>query len=57
MEQYNSDCGTLEQRWCNSGTMIVEQILWNSGTEMMEKWNNGGGTVEQFNRDGATVEQ
>ena len=57
MEQYNSDCGTLEQRWCNSGTMIVEQIWWNSGTEMMEKWDNGGGTVKQFNRDGPTVEQ
>ena len=34
VEQWNNDGGT------------VEQICWNSGTEMVEEWNNDGGTEE-----------
>ena len=34
VEQWNSDGGTVEQRWWNNATMIVEQ------------WKNDGGTVE-----------
>ena len=29
VEQWNGDGGTVEQRWLNNGTEIVEQ--WNSG--------------------------
>ena len=25
----------------------VEQIWWNSGTDMVDQWNSDGGTVEQ----------
>ena len=35
LEQWNSDGGTVEKSWWNSGTVIVEQ------------WNSDGGTVEQ----------
>ena len=35
MEQRNNDGGTVEQIW------------WNSGTEMVDQWNSDGGTVEQ----------
>ena len=35
LEQWNSDGGTVEQKW------------WNSVTEVREEWNNDGGTVEQ----------
>ena len=35
VEQWNSDSGTVEQLWRNSGTDMVEQ------------WNNESGTVEQ----------
>ena len=35
VEQWNNDGGTEEQRWCNSGTMMVEQR------------NSYCGTVEQ----------
>ena len=35
VEQCNSDYGTVEKRWWNSGTMMVEQR------------NRDGGTVEQ----------
>ena len=35
VEQCNSDYGTEEQLWWNSGTMMVEQ------------WNNDAKTVEQ----------
>ena len=34
MEQWKIDGG------------IVEQLQWNSETEMVEEWNNDGGTVE-----------
>ena len=45
VEQWNNDGGTKEQRWWNSGTMMVEQR--NRGTEMVEQWNRDGGRVEQ----------
>ena len=35
VEQWNNDGGTVEQLW------------WNSRTEVVEQWNNDGGTVEQ----------
>ena len=35
VEQRNSDGGTMEKRWWNSGTMMVEQ------------WNSDGQTEEQ----------
>ena len=35
VEQWNSDYGTEEQLWLNSGKQMVEQ------------WNIDGGTVEQ----------
>ena len=35
VEQWNNDGGTVEQRWGNSGTMMVEHR------------NSYGGTVEQ----------
>ena len=51
VEQWNNDGGTVEQRWWNSGTMMVEQgnskLLWNSGTMMVEQWKRYGGTVQQ----------
>ena len=54
VEQWNSDSGTVEQLWRNSGTMRVEQISgtvqqrwWNSATVMEEQWNRYGGTVAQ----------
>ena len=34
VEQWNSDGGTVEQRW------------WNSGTVMVDEWNRYGGKVE-----------
>ena len=34
VEQWNSDSGTEEQLW------------WNSGTEVVKQWSNDGGTVE-----------
>ena len=64
VDQWNSDSGTEEQLWWNSGTMMVEQ--WNNdGTMRVEQWNRysgiveqwNSGTVEQWNRDGGTVEQ
>ena len=36
MEQWNSDGGTVEQIWQNTGTVIVD------------KWNNDGGREEQL---------
>ena len=42
VEQSNRYGGTVEQRW------------WNSGTEMVEPWKNDGGPVENY---GGTVEQ
>ena len=33
LEQWNSDGGTVEQRW------------WNTVTEMTEEWNNGNNDV------------
>ena len=36
VEQCNSDCGTEEQLW------------WNSGTKMVEQRNSDGGTEEQL---------
>ena len=55
MEQWNSDGGTVEQSWWNSGTVrwysVVEQwnsdggtVRWKSGTVMVEQC---GGTVKQ----------
>ena len=35
VEQRNSDSGTVEQKWWNNGTVIVEQ------------YNRDGGTVDQ----------
>ena len=35
VKEWNSDGGTEEQLW------------WNSGTEMVDQRNNDGGTVEQ----------
>ena len=35
VEQCNSDWGTQEQLW------------WNSGTEVVGQWNNDAGTMEQ----------
>ena len=35
VEQWNSDRGTEEQLW------------WNSGTEVVEQWNSDGGIVEE----------
>ena len=64
VEQRNSYGGTGEQRWRNSGIMMVEQ--WNS---YGKEWKRDGGTVEQrwltsgkimleqWNSDGGTVEQ
>ena len=42
VEQGNSYGETGEQRWWNSGTMMVEQ--WNS---YGKEWKRDGGTVEQ----------
>ena len=42
VEQCNNDTGTVEQRWWNSGTMMVEQ--W---TMTVEQWKSDGGKVEQ----------
>ena len=57
MEQWNS--GTVEQRWWNSETVMVEGL-----NRYGEQWNNDGGTVEQicstveqWNVDGGPVEQ
>ena len=35
VEQWNSDGGTEEQLW------------WNSGTDMVDQWNNDGETEKQ----------
>ena len=43
VEKWKRDGGTVENY---GGT--VEQIWWNSGTEMVDQWNNNGGTVEQI---------
>ena len=45
MEQRNSYGGTVEERWWNSGTMMVEQRNRDGAT--VEQWNNDGGTEEQ----------
>ena len=42
VEQWNNDGETVQQRWWNSGAVMVEQ--WNSE---MEHWNRDGGRVEQ----------
>ena len=67
VEQCNSDYGTEERLWWNSGKEMVEQR--NRGTEMVEQWNNDGGTeeqrwwysgtmmVEQWKRYGGRVQQ
>ena len=31
----------MEEQWNNDGGR-VEQIWWNSGTEMVDQWNNDG---------------
>ena len=45
VEQWNRDGGT------------VEQLLWNSETEMVDQWKNDGGTAEQIWWNSGTVEQ
>ena len=47
MEQCNSDCGTEEQLWWNSGIMMVEQWKRYGETVIVEQWNGNGGTKEQ----------
>ena len=42
VEQRNRD---VDQQ--NNDGGLVEQLWWNSGTEMVEQLNNDGGTVEQ----------
>ena len=42
VDQWNNDGGPVENY---GGT--VEQIGWNSGTDMVEQWNRYGGTVEK----------
>ena len=42
VEQWNRDGGTVEQRW------------WNSETEIVEQWDNDGG---QWRRDAGTVKE
>ena len=44
-EQWNRDGGPMEQ--CNSDYGTEEQLWWNSGKEMVEQWINDGETVEQ----------
>ena len=36
---------------------MVEQLWWNSGTDLVEQWNNDGGTEEQLWWNSETVEQ
>ena len=64
VEQWNSDGGTEEQLWWNSGTDIVEQWKsmvehWSRDGGAVEKlwWNSGTEMVEQRNSYGGTVEQ
>ena len=64
MERRNSYGGTVEKRWWNSGTIMVEQRnrdgeQWNrySGTVEQRWWNSGTMMVEQWNRYGKTVQQ
>ena len=56
VDQWHNDGGPLENY---GGT--VEQIWWNSETDMVEQSNSYGGTVEQIGwnsrTDGGTVEQ
>ena len=51
--------GIVEQCWWSSGTVMVEQCMWKSDSEIggtvkqclwssvVEQWNSDGGTVEQ----------
>ena len=69
VEQRNSYGETVEKRWWNSGTMMVEQ--WNGYSATVEQnsgpleklwWNRGTVMVEQLNsgtvnRYGGTVQQ
>ena len=36
----------MVEQWNNEGG-TVEQIWWNSGTDMEEQWNRDGGPVQQ----------
>ena len=45
VEEWNSDGGTVEQRWRNSGTEMTEERS-NDG-ETVEQWNSGTMMVEQ----------
>ena len=54
MERRNSYGGTVEKRWWNSGTIMVEQrnrdgeqLNRYSGTVVVVERNSYGGTVEQ----------
>ena len=69
VEQRNSYGETVEKRWWNSGTMMVEQwngysatVEQNSGPLKKLSWNRGTVMVEQLNsgtvnRYGGTVQQ
>ena len=54
MEQWNSVGGNVEQCWCNSGTVMVEQCRWNNESEIV-RWNSKTVFVEKWNRVGGTV--
>ena len=43
VEQWNRDGATVEQRWWNSATVIMEQR-----DNEVEQWNSYGGRVEQI---------
>ena len=45
VELWNSDGGTVDQKWKNSGT------------EVREEWSNDGGTLEQCNSGTMMVEK
>ena len=53
----NSDSGTEEQLWWNSGTEMVDQRNRDDRPEEHRWWNSGTMMVEQRNSDGGTVEQ
>ena len=46
VEQRNSDSGTVEQRWWNSGTVMMEQCNRDYGREEQLWWNSGKKSVE-----------
>ena len=58
-EQWNRHSGKKRSGMVNSDSGTEEQLWWNSGTEMVEQWNRDGGPVGKlwWNRGTDMVEQ